>query len=66
MVALLGIASLTGNVNASEQGAAESGGGGARPFVILIGAPGAGKSSNGISISEKFFSARVCWRIDRI
>ena len=54
MVALLGIISLAGNANASEQGVAESAGDGARPFVILIGAPGAGKSSNGISISEKF------------
>lgn len=54
MVALLGIISLPGNANASEQGVVESVPGGARPFVILIGAPGAGKSSNGISISKQF------------
>jgi len=54
IVTLLGIISLPGNANASEQGVAKSVRNGARPFVILIGAPGSGKSSNGISISEKF------------
>ena len=54
LLTLLGIIGLVGHANAAKASGNDSAHAGAGPYVVLIGAPAAGKSTNGISISEKF------------